>query len=118
MAVAEAAVGLVGELGEVVEAGSGPQGACLVVAHQGDIDAEGLLHGDVGPQRPEVLLADADQVTGFREAGRGAEDLGRVLEHGQGPPGHGGQRGDAVGAADDAARLAAAARAHGVALEH
>ena len=41
-----------------------------------------------------------------------------MLEHGQGAPGHGGQRGDAVVAAHDAARLAAAARAHGVALEH
>ena len=67
---------------------------------------------------PRFCWPDPDQVAGLGVARRRTQDLGRVLEHGQGAPGHGGQRRDAVVAAHDAARLAAAARADGVALEH
>ena len=57
VAVAVTAVGLVSELGEVVEPGSGPQRVGLLVAHQVDRDAEGALHGHIGPERADVLVA-------------------------------------------------------------
>ena len=50
--VAEAAVGLVGELGEVVEPGRRPQLMGLVVAHQLDLDAEGAAAWRRWPAAP------------------------------------------------------------------
>ena len=116
--VAVPAAGLVGKRGEVVEASRWPQLTGGVVAHQLDLDAEFLLHGHVGTQRSVVRSAHADQVAGPCVPRRRTEDLGRVLEDGQGVPGHGGQGGDAVVAAHDAAGLAAPPEADGGALEH
>ena len=118
MPVAVPAARLVGELGKVVETGGRPELARDVVADQLHLNAQVLVHGDVGPQGSEVLGAHPDEVTRAAVAGGCAEDLRRVLEDGQRPPGHGGEGGDAVVATHDAARLAAATGAHGVALEH
>ena len=116
--VAIAAAGLVGEPREIVEPRRRPQEPGLVVADQLDLDAERPLHGNVGPERPEVFGADADQVTGVGVAGWGAEEFLRPLKHGQRMPRHGGQRTDAVVAAHDAAGLAGAARADGCAFKY
>src|SRR5690606_26947424 len=64
----------------------------------------------------DVPLPDADDVAGLVEADVGAEDLLGVLEHLQRGVGHRGERGHAVVAAHDPARLAGAAGADGVAL--
>ena len=82
MPVAVPAARLVGEFGEVVETSGRPELARGVVADQLHLNAQVLVHGDVGPQGSEVFGAYADEVPGTAVAGRCAEDFGRILEDG------------------------------------
>lgn len=88
------------------------------MVHEPRVDAERTLRGHVGLQRPDVLGAHADEVSALPEPDVLPPYLLGLFEQLEALPRHRGQRRDAVVAADDAARLARAAGADGVPLQH
>ncbi len=118
MAVAVPASGFICELCEVAEIGHWPHLLRCVVSDQLHIDSDAAVHGDVGAQGANILRSHPDEVPGLPISGLGPEYFCCAFKNWQSVPGHGGQRPDAVMAANDATRLPGPPGSEGGPVQH